>query len=182
MISQATFGTYHLHIAASAVWAAAVAQRECVEAELPHHGELGFGFRERKANALILRDRPLEGDPLGAVLPGFVHRRLGRADAFEADQGAAIVEAGHDLGKALVLLGHQAFGGDEHVIEEDRTPADRPGADVVEMRPSNAALVEIDKERADAAGAILDAAGTRKDNGGIALSEKLIEVFSPFNR
>lgn len=94
MISQATLGTYHLHIGASAgVRKPTVPQRERKGAEPPHHGEPGFGFREWKAHALELGDWPLEGDPAGGVLPCLIDRGLGRSDAFEADQGAAVVKA-----------------------------------------------------------------------------------------
>jgi hypothetical protein len=69
-------------------------------------------------------------------------------------------------------LYHQAFRRDEDVVEEHRAPTHRLGADVVEMRPGDPLLVEIDKEGADPMGAILDPASTREDDGGIALIGK----------
>jgi hypothetical protein len=59
MISQVTFGTYR------GMCKPAISERKRIVAKLPHHGELGLGFRERKAHALKLRDRPLEGEPFG---------------------------------------------------------------------------------------------------------------------
>jgi len=160
------------HCRLGGVRQAAVAQVQRVIAKLAHHGQLRLGLGQREADALILHDRRAERLAFPDIGPGFIHRRLRRAQAFQPDQRARKIEARHDRGKGTVLLGHHVLGRNEHIVEKHRSAPDRLGADVVKMGALDAVLVQIDEKRADPARAPVRIARAREHHRCVGLGRK----------
>ena len=57
-----------------------IAQRDCVIAKLTDRGDLALAFDQREGDALIGRDRRIEGGASLRIFPRLVERGLGAAD------------------------------------------------------------------------------------------------------
>ncbi len=162
---------------------ATVAQIERVVAKLAHHGELGFGFGQRKADTLILRQRRAESFAFLHICPSFVHGGLRRAQTLQPNQRSGIVEACHDRAEGTILLGHEALRRDEDIVKEDRPAPNGLGADIVEMGSFDALFVQVHKKRTDPPRTALGITRTGKDHRRISLRSKahrgLLAIQSP---
>ena len=107
-----------------------VLEPERAVAEQPRGGEQGLGLGERERDALVRRQRPVERLAGAHVAPGLLDGLRRGAEALQADQRAAEVEALHDLGEAPAGLAEQVVGGDAHPVEVCEPAGDGLGAHV----------------------------------------------------
>ena len=94
----------------------------------------------------MVADRHTESVPLIGVGPGFVEGRAGHPNTVQANQGAAIIETGHDLAETLVLPAQKMSRRHPHIVEKQRATTDRAHADIVETGTTDAGAVEVDQE------------------------------------
>jgi len=144
-----------------------VAQRNCVVAKLTDRGDLALTLDQGEGDALIGRDRRIEGGAGLRIFPRLVERGLSAADALQRDQRATEIEAAHHVGEPLVLLTEAVLRRHAHTFEEDGAPADDVAADVVEARSRDSRRIGGNDQGGDACGAALSRSCAGEDDEGV---------------
>jgi len=125
------------------------------------------GLGQWKRDAFESREAAAKSLTLDDVLAGLVNALLSRADAHEADERAAEIEALHHLDEAGALGTDAIVGGDTDGIEEQLAAADGARAEILEASTADAGGMKIDVKRADPVCALLDRSGARHHEDGV---------------